>query len=85
MASCTSITRATAALLPLFRHSSSASTWASRSISSARRHSRFCRSRGRMRLHGESSKARRAACTASSTSSAPPAGTWHSGSPLAGL
>ncbi|MNC06966.1 hypothetical protein D3C75_544930 [compost metagenome] len=85
MASCTSITRATAALLPLFKHSSSASRSASRSNRSARRHSRFCRSRGRMRLQGESSKAWRAARTARSTSSAAAEGTSPRISPVAGL
>ncbi|MNZ68358.1 hypothetical protein D3C78_866230 [compost metagenome] len=85
MASCTSMTLATAALLPLFKHSSSASSCASRSISSARRHSRFCRSRGRMRLQAESSKAARAAWTARSTSTLSAHGTSPSTSPVAGL
>ncbi|MCY1494412.1 hypothetical protein D9M68_282800 [compost metagenome] len=85
MPSWTSITRATAALLPLFRHSSSASRSASRSMRSASFHSRFCRSRGRVRLQAESSKAWRAAFTARSTSAGVAAGTWQSSSPVAGL
>ncbi len=76
---------ATAALLPLFRHSSWASSSASRCIRSASFHSRFCRSRGRVRVQGESSKAWRAASTARSTSSTVARGTRHSCSPVAGL
>ncbi|MCY1436828.1 hypothetical protein D9M71_529660 [compost metagenome] len=85
MASCTSITWATAALLPLFRHSSCASSSASRCIRSASFHSRFCRSRGRVRVQAESSNAWRAASTARSTSSGVARGTTHSTSPVAGL
>ncbi|MNF42821.1 hypothetical protein D3C84_238870 [compost metagenome] len=85
MDSCTSITCATAALLPLFRHSSCARISASRCIRSASFHSRFCRSRGRVRVQAESSKAWRAASTARSTSSGVALGTTHSTSPVAGL
>ena len=80
-----SATRATAYGLPLSIDSSSASSSRSRSMRSASRHSKRPFSDGLTLAQTPSSKARRAAATARSTSALSPSGTLAITAPVAGL